>query len=143
MSTTKATAKINTPVVDTIAWGAGEAEVLAGVDLKDKAELIGVPFKMTGFKFTVNKDGVAYVYVEFEYEPDGERFMFNDSSSGVRAQVDAYVASKELKINLDEWYDVGIVAPRGLRVSRYTVKDGRGRDTESKTYYMTTSGRRD
>lgn len=132
-----------TAIPQTTAWGTGEAEVMAGVDLKDKAELEGVPFCMTGFKFTVNAQNIGYVYVEAEFEPGGARFMFNDASTGVRAQVDAYFAAKEVKVELDKWYDVKIVAPRGLRVSRYEAMDGRGKPVQAKTYYVTTSGTRD
>jgi len=142
MTTTKATAKADSPA-KTTAWGTGQAEVLAGVDLKDKAELEGVPFCMTGFKFTVNGQGIGYVYVEAEFEPDGERFMFNDASTGIRAQVDTYFGNKGVKVELDKWYDVQIVAPRGLRVSRYEALDGRGKTVQAKTYYLTTSGSRD
>lgn len=149
-TSTKATAKTESPApAKTIAWGTGEAEVLAGVDLKDKAELLDVPFCMTAFKFTTNKDRIVYVYVEAEFEPDGERFMFNDASTGVRQQIEAYVAARGIELAFDTWFDVktatspGIVAPRGLRVSRYEALDGRGKPVQAKTYYMTTSGSRD
>lgn len=124
------------------AWGSGQAEVMAGTDLVDKAALEGTQFCMTGFKFTTNKDGISFVYVEGEYEPGGERFMFNDASTGIRQQVEAYFAGKSITPELEKWYDVEILAPKGLRVSHYKALNGRGKEVDAKTYYITTSGTR-
>jgi hypothetical protein len=92
-------------------------------------------------KQTVGARDVAYVYVEGEQE-DGTTFTFNDSSSGVRDQLEKFLAGMGKAELLDEWVDVSIVAPKGLRVSEYPVKDERGRERMSKTYYITTAGRR-
>jgi len=141
MSTTTKTATVTT--TETTAWGKDAAEVLAGVDLVQKAEMIGVPFLITGFKFTHNPaSNIGYVYVEFETSPGGERRMFNDSSTGVRQQMEEFAGAKGLKIELEKWYDVRVLCPKGLRVSEYDTKDERGRDTKGRTYYLTTSGGR-
>lgn len=138
--TTKTTT--DTPAVTSV-WGNEPVEVLAGVDLVQKAEMVGVPFKVTGFKFTHNPaSNIGYVYVEFEITPGGERRMFNDSSTGVRQQMEEFAGAKGLKIELEKWYDTAILAPKGLRVSEYDTKDERGRDTKGRTFYLTTSGGR-
>ncbi len=127
----------------TAAWGRQEAEVLAGADLVDKAELVGKTFAITGFMFTHNdKAGIAYAYLEGEFEPGGDRFQFNDASTGVRAQIEAFAAGKGLTPALDEWTDTLIVCPRGLRRSEYDAFDNRGKPVRAKTYYLTTSGTR-
>jgi hypothetical protein len=140
MATTKATPA---DFVNTYDWGGEQSEVLAGADLVDKAELLGRPFRIRGFKFTHNeKQNIGYVYVEAEWEPDGERFQFNDASTGIRQQVEAYFDSKGWKVELEKWVDVKIVAPKGLRKSEYDAFDGRGKPVRAKTYYLTTSGAR-
>jgi len=130
-------------VTETSAWGNETADVLAGVNLVQKAEMEGVPFLITGFKFTHNSNSnIGYVYVEFETTPGGERRMFNDSSTGVRQQMEEFAGSKGIKIELEKWYDTRVLCPQGLRVSEYDTKDERGRDTKGRTYYLTTSGGR-
>lgn len=131
------------PERETVQWGTQQAEVLAGADLKDKAELIGTEFAVTGFKFTHNlAQNISYVYVEFEFKPNGERFQFNDSSTGVRQQIETYASERGLMTGeLDVWKDCLIVCPKGLRVSRYDVDTPRG-PRESKTYYLTGLGKR-
>lgn len=138
MTTAKAT-KAEAPT--TTMWDGAETEVLDGLDLIDKAALVGKPFKMTAFKLSVGARDVAYAWVE-GVDADGNQFVFNDSSSGVRAEVMDYLSKKGRGDVLDEWFDVAIVAPRGLRYSEYDVKDERGRDKRAKTFYLTKSGRR-
>lgn len=144
MTTTNTKSKTETSTTGvTTKWGNQDAEVLAGADLVNKAELEGVPFRMTGFKFTHNdKSGIGYVYIEFETEPNGDRKQFNDASTGVRQQMEAYCDARQLKPALEEWVDVSIVAPRGLRVSEYDTTDERGKPTRGRTFYLTTSGGR-
>jgi hypothetical protein len=112
------------------------------VDLLDKAELIGVPFLLTGIKWTINDRDIIIVWVEGERE-DHSTFTFTDTSTGVRAQIEAYAAVKGISTDANgDWHDVRLIAPKGLRVSTYTVKDERQKDREARTYYLTTSGKR-
>lgn len=120
-----------------------DAEQLDGLDLIDKAELVGKPFRVSGFFFTENDKGVAYVWVDAE-DVDGNTFTFNDSSTGVRAQLVAYVKAKgnDAAIDSGDYVNTSLVMPKGLRLSEFTVKDERGRDKNARTYYLTTSGKR-
>ena len=127
-----------TPTAD-VNWS--DAEVLSGLMLIDKMELLNVPFMITGVKVTVNDRDVVMVWVEGQRR-DSTRFTFVDSSTGVKAQLDDYLASKGLGGTLDEWIDVRLVSPQGLRVSKYTTKDERGKDREARTFYLTTNGQR-
>jgi hypothetical protein len=135
----KTTTPAPTTSTSTNAWG--EVDVLEGADLLDKSELIGVPFLITGVKTTINSNDVITDWVEGERE-DGTSFTFTDSSTGVKAQLDAYLAAKGQGGTIDEWVDVRLVAPKGLRVSKYTIKDERGKPRDAQTYYLTTNGRR-
>lgn len=140
---TKNTTKANGEMTEM--WGEEPAEVLVGADLVNKAEMLDIPFRVTGFKFTHNdKAGIGYVYVEFETEPGGVRKQFNDASTGVRQQIEAYCDMKGFKPELEQWIDVSIKIPRGLRVSEYDVPGGdeRGRPAKARTFYLTTSGGR-
>lgn len=120
-----------------------DATVLDGVDLIDKTALVGTPFLITGAKFTVNARDITMVWVEGELS-NGDTFTFNDSSTGVLAEMSEYVK----RVNngetpaLDAWTDLRVICPRGLRVSHYTVKDERNKDRAASTYYLTKSGRR-
>lgn len=118
------------------------AEVLAGVDVLDKAELVNVPFVVTGIKITVNSRDIVTAWVEGQRR-DRTKFTFIDTSTGVKAQVDNYLAEHDLAGTLDEWINIKpFIAPRGLRVSNYEVKDERGKTRPARTYYFTTSGER-
>ena len=120
-----------------------ESEQLDGLDLIDKAELVGRVFRVTGFYFTSNDRDISYAYVDGE-DTDGNTFSFNDSSTGVRAQLVEYLKAKgnDAAIDTGEYVKASIVIPKGLRVSEFTVKDERGRDKNARTYYLTTSGKR-
>jgi hypothetical protein len=122
------------------------AEGLAGLDLIEKPNLLGVPFLITGYKFTYNEARrISYVYVEFETTPGGERQMFNDSSAnGVRLELEEFHAAKNdgKPFELDTWYDTRLLCPKGLRDSTYPAKDERGRDTTGRSFYLTKSGGR-
>lgn len=125
------------------AWAT--AEMIDGFDLVDKAELVGMPFLITGCNFQMNKDEVSFVYVDGE-RPDGTTFTFNDSSSGVRKQMVEHLVSKGLDHIVDsgEFAELSLVIPRGLRFSEFEVAGVVDRRTRlpkmSKTYYLTTSG---
>lgn len=141
MAAQKATAT----ALPTASWGDKEVQVIGGVDLMDKAELVGKPFMITAYKVTVNEraeNPISYVWLEFELEPNGTRYQFNDASTGVRQQMDAWFVAQDLKPALDEWYDAEILAPRGLRFSEYDTKDSRGKAVRGKTFYLTGLGKR-
>ncbi len=119
------------------------ADQLDGFDLIDKSNLVGVPFRISSVRFDQNAAGVSYVYCDAE-NAIGDTFTFNDSSSGVRAQIVAFLSSRDMDSAVDTGVLVpmNLVAPRGLRVSEYEVRDDRGKTKNARTYYLTTSGQR-
>lgn len=121
-------------------WGS-DVEILDGLDLLDKAELVDRPFLIQSVWFETGQRNIEYVYVQGEFE-DGTEFTFNDSSSGVNKQIESHLAGKEIKPELGQVVPLRLVIPRGLRFSEYDVRDDRGRDKKAKTYYLTTSGKR-
>lgn len=126
--------------VNVPAWGTSTEE-LAGIELVDKAELVGVPFCITAVWFTENQRSIEYVYVE-GMRQDGTVFTFNDSSSGVKTQLEAILKNKGIAAVPTEAapYEFRLVIPKGLRKSEYEVKDERQRIKMAKTYYLTTNG---
>jgi len=129
------------------AWN--DADILDGLDIEDKSKLVGIPFLITGCEFKLNNDNVSICYIDAEYR-DGESFTFTDSSTGVRAQLVAYLTERKLDAIIDTgaFQSFRLVVPNGLRVSEYTVNRpaaralGRIQEVQAKTYYLTTSGRR-
>lgn len=123
--------------------GWSDADQLDGLELVDKATLIAIPFRITSVYFETNTRGVEYVYVDGETQ-DGGGFTFNDSSTGVRAQIITHLKQKGLDAAVDsgEVVPLNLVIPRGLRASEFDVTDDRGRPKRARTYYLTTSGKR-
>lgn len=119
----------------------GSAETLDGLEIRDKAELLGRIFLIEKIWFETGSRGVEYVYVQAQFE-NGEQFTFNDSSSGVRAQIEAYLKSKDRNPEEGQVVPMNLVIPRGLRYSEYEVTDDRNRRKMAKTYYLTTSGKK-
>lgn len=116
---------------------------LDGLELVAKQELVGVPFLITAVWFETSKTGVEYVYLEAE-TVNKEYVTFNDSSTGVRAQVIEHlerIGKADVKDD-GSVYPLRLVIPRGLRVSEFEVRDDRGRMKMAKTFYLTTSGER-
>jgi hypothetical protein len=117
-------------------WGTN-VEILTGVDLIDKAELIGVPFLITEVEFKPNKDGIEYAWVT-AMDKDGKIFQFNDSTStGIRAQLIQYLKDRgqEGIVDTHEKTPMSLAILNGLRRSNYTVKV-MGKDKASRTYYL-------
>jgi hypothetical protein len=137
--------KNTTPVADMSAADLfASADVIEGFDLRDKAELIGVPFVITSVRFETNARNVTLAYMT-AMQRDGERFEFSDSStSGVKAQIESYLLTRDSKVNVKgntgEIFDVKLLAPNGLRVSKYEV-EVQGKKREAKTYYLTAGNR--
>jgi hypothetical protein len=121
-------------------WGR-DVEILDGVQIRDKAELVERPFLIETVWFETSTRAIEYVYCQAQFE-NGESFTFNDSSSGVYRQIESYLASKGHKPEIGQEVPVRLVIPEGLRVSEYDVRDDRGRDKKAKTYYLTTSGKK-
>lgn len=123
------------------AWS--DSPQLDGLDLVDKASLLGTPFRIMSVRFETNVRGVGFVYVDAE-DVNGEPFTFNDSGSGVRAQIIDFLESTGHPAPADDTAPVAVslVIPRGLRVSEFDVKDEMGRTKKARTYYLTTSGKR-
>jgi hypothetical protein len=121
-------------------WGS-DVDVLDGLNLKDKAEIVGTPFLIESVWFETGQRAVEYVYIQAQFE-DGTQFTFNDSSSGVYRQIESYLAAKGHKPEIGQAVPLRLVIPEGLRFSEYEVKDERGRDKKAKTYYLTTSGKK-
>jgi hypothetical protein len=127
-----------------------EDDIVEGLDILDKAELLDTPFRILGAVFKANNDGISICYLDAE-RSDGTQFTFLDSSTGVRAQVLDYLKGKGLDAGVDteEYIEFRLVAPNGLRKSEYDtpVRGANGQPIPGKfrhatTYYLTTSGQR-
>jgi hypothetical protein len=121
-----------------------DAEVLDGLTIVDKADLIGVPFRITGVAFRMNAREVSIVEIDAE-RVDGSTFTFADSSTGVRRQIVELLNSKGKEANdvTGEYHSLNVVAPEGVRVSEFMITDQEtGKQRAAKTYYLTTSGKR-
>lgn len=125
-------------------------DIVEGLDTIDKSQLIDVPFRILGCTFSNNDKGVNTCFIDAE-RVDGTQFTFTDSSTGVRAQVVAYLTDKSMDhvVESGEYAEFRLIAPRGLRVSNYEREvrgaNGQiipGRTAPARTYYLTTNGER-
>lgn len=133
---------VNTPSFDALLQTAAP---LAGHDLLDKSELVGVPFIITSVMFKVNDSGVSYAYVT-GINGKNEMFEFNDSSSsGVRQQLIEYVhetTGDAVSMSSGDIHTLALYAPRGLRVSVFEVdvrqnkSQGKPQMKTVRTYYI-------
>lgn len=119
---------------------------LDGLELVAKDELLGDPFLINTVWFTTNDKGVSFVYVEAE-RPNGQRFNFNDSSTGVRAQIVEYLTQRghDHIVDTGEEFPMALVIPRGLRKSEFDAvveENGRKVTKKARVFYLTTSGKR-
>lgn len=121
------------------AWGdASTIETLTGIDMLDKAELVGKRFLINEVQFRTSNTNVEQVWIT-ALDEAGESFMFSDSSTGVRKQLVKYFEDKNNAgvVDTEEKVPLRLAVPRGLRVSTYPAKDARGKTVQGKTYYLT------
>jgi hypothetical protein len=122
-------------------------EMLDGLDVLDKGELVNVPMRLTGVTFRANDSGVEFAEIDGE-RADGSTFTFQDTSNtGVKAQIKAYLTEKKIEIDPDsgEYHAFSIVIPRGLRLSEFektVTVAGKTNTVKARVYYLTTSGKR-
>lgn len=118
-----------------------EAAVLDGLEIADKAELIGVPLIITSVRLQTGARDIEYAYVEAVTE-SGDSITFNDSSSGIKAQLIDYLEALGKTITEGEIFDgLKLLIPRGLRVSEFDAQIGGGKTRRARTFYLTTSGK--
>lgn len=107
------------------------ADVLGdGFQNVDKERLIDREFVILSYTFTKDKTSDAPFVVVRVVLRDGRKLFFTDGSTGVMSQC------RDLE---SAGLTGGIYVARGLRVSRYTVTDDKGKDKEAATYYFDTS----
>lgn len=131
------------------AWGEEPVEQLAGLDIVDKEELVGVPFLVTQVSFRSNTREVSFCTID-AIDKDGNAFSFQDTSStGVRAQIVRWLEDHDAEgvVASGEFYSLRLAFPLGLRVSRFLadVKDertGKIKQQPAKVFYLTMTGKR-
>jgi hypothetical protein len=115
----------------------GDAAVVAAADvigdgfklLDNKDQLIEVPFLAISWDFHQGTHG-EFVSVKVMTK-DGQKFVLNDGSTGIRDQLMSYTANSG---NYG-----GLFCMKGLRRSDYTYKDEKGNESQASTYYLDTS----
>jgi hypothetical protein len=114
-----------------------DAEVLAGLALVEKEELVDRLFLVRAVQQTFSSQEYAMVRVEIEFT-DGTGAMFQDSSakSGVRSEVEEILKKAGKADVLDEWVPVRFICPQGLRISRYEKEDQRGQMRPARSFYF-------
>jgi len=138
-----------------------EVDELAGIKSFDDAlalvaeklggqEKVGVADQEIGdgFKLLENKDtliGIEMLLVTWDFHMgdfgefvsakvvtrDGQKYIVNDGSSGIRDQLMQYSAKKNSQ--------GGLFCRKGLRRSEYKYTDEKGNETPATTYYLDTS----
>lgn len=97
--------------------------------IKDKAELVNVPFIILDWAFrSSDVYGGEYVVVDIKTQTDPHKF-FVDGSTGIKDQLLA--ASRKLQNK-----HVPIIVRKGLRSSTYQTKDASGNDITGTTFYL-------
>ena len=128
-----------TPAVDFDALLA-TADTFDGIDITDKATLVGVPFIVTKVWFETGSRNVEYVYLDVALR-DGSMVTINDSSTtGVKSQMREYLGNLGKNPANGDVTDVTLYIPGGLRKNEYEVTDDSGKKKVARTYYMTRSG---
>lgn len=104
--------------------------------LADKASLVSVPFliiewRVTESKTYSNTDGTPAKFVSaMVVTKHGEKFIVNDGSTGICAQLIAVQETREAKGHANP--QVGLLCPAGLTRSEYKNADGQ----PGVTYYL-------
>lgn len=104
--------------------------------LKDKHELVGVPFMIADVRAYEGKFGSAVAIMLITEQPianhSGPRYVINDGSTGIYEQVTGMIRRAKQKS--------GIMCPNGLRASDYTyeLKDAFNPDEPAKQIPATT-----
>lgn len=99
--------------------------------IEDKAKLLDLPFIIAGAMFHKGNKGARGFVAVRAYKEDGSKIVFVDGGTGIRDQIEAFVA----KNGPDAM--IGKVCRHGLRVSRYDYVDkDTGETSEAETYYL-------
>lgn len=110
--------------------GVAAAEIGDGFKLlENKDQLIGIPFFAVTWDFHQGDHG-EFVSVKVMAK-DGQKYIVNDGSSGIRDQLMAYSAKKNVQ--------GGLLCEKGLRRSNYEYEDESGQKKPATTYYLDTS----
>lgn len=121
--------------VDDLDWDSSAYTLLA-----DKAQLVGKKFLAVQWKFHDSAEYVGSqfvsVYVITADTINGEnRFIFNDGSTGVCAQLAALTAKRESENHATPYG--GALIKGGLKLSEYDRVDAAGKSLgKGKTYYL-------
>lgn len=114
-----------------------DAQVIEVQAQDDKSVLVGVPFIIRSAWLHMNGAGVEFLYLTVETENDGMKTIADSSTTGVKAQVLGLSGfPTDLTVESDKLTGLAFFAPKGLRVSEYTVVDNRGKSKKAKTYYI-------
>lgn len=127
------------------------ADVLSGLELEYKPNLIGIPLLVIGCRFELSSVTSAQLCYIDAQTLDGRKVTFQDSSTGVKEQIKTYLNTKGLDAGIEtgEYIPFKLIAPKGLRVSKYDrpIKTpagiATGKTQPAETYYLSTNGQVD
>lgn len=108
------------------------ADGVESLRLVSKDSLLGVPFLAVQWRFNESENG-SFASVEFMTN-DGTRGVFNDGGSGIARQLETLTAERTATGH--KFPQAGRLIRGGLRVSRYTFKNEKGKDQQAETYYL-------
>lgn len=106
----------------------------SGFTVENKKRLVGVPFFIAEWRFNVsdlNDDGFVSASV---LTKAGEKWIINDGSSGIRAQLQSVTRARIARKNLTP--QNGLLVPGGLTRSDYDYTDEKGKTIPATTYYL-------
>lgn len=102
--------------------------------LDDKNRLLGVPFVAVKIDQHASELNGGGVFVSLHVvTQDGRKYILNDGSTGICAQIE------ELWKRKPELQGLPLMVRRGLRRSDYTYMDESGKAKPATTYYLDTS----